>query len=176
MSCLLTKPTKWHVHPAKTQISLGICPGWSESSLCAWRKLGSLATHWAHSKDSDQTGQVPRLNWVFTGRTCHFVGFVMRQLACCSPPCFLWLWSPASVSHTVFAPCVQNNWSTSWEDLSSELCILVRLKPICSAKISWNFGCSDYRSNFIIVGTWPCIVPFTCSVVSTLGQQVTCRQ
>ena len=45
---LMTKPTKWHVHPAKTQISLGICPVWSESSLSAWRKLGSLATHWAH--------------------------------------------------------------------------------------------------------------------------------
>ena len=34
---------------AKTQISLGIRPVWSESSLSAWRKLGSLATHWAHS-------------------------------------------------------------------------------------------------------------------------------
>ena len=26
-------------------------PVWSESSLSAWRKLGSLTTHWAHSKD-----------------------------------------------------------------------------------------------------------------------------
>ena len=39
------------VHPAKTQISLGIRPVWSESSLSTWRKLGSLATHWAHSED-----------------------------------------------------------------------------------------------------------------------------
>ena len=29
----MTKPTKWHVRPAKTQISLGIHPVWSESSL-----------------------------------------------------------------------------------------------------------------------------------------------
>ena len=57
------------VRPAKTQISLGIRPVWSESSLSAWRKLGSLATHWAHSEDSDQTGRMPRLIWVFTGRT-----------------------------------------------------------------------------------------------------------
>ena len=42
------KPTKRHVRPAKTQISLGICPIWSESSLSAWRKLGSLTTHWGH--------------------------------------------------------------------------------------------------------------------------------
>ena len=78
MSRLLTKPTKWHVRPAKTQISLGICPVWSQSLLSAWRKLGSLATHWANSKDSDQTGLMPRLIWVFAGRTCHFVGFVTR--------------------------------------------------------------------------------------------------
>ena len=58
----------WHVCPAKTQISLGIRPVWPESSLFAWRKLGSLATHWAHSEDSDQTGQMPRLIWVFAGR------------------------------------------------------------------------------------------------------------
>ena len=31
----MTKPTKWHVCPAKTQISLGIHSVWSESSLCA---------------------------------------------------------------------------------------------------------------------------------------------
>ena len=55
------------VRPAKTLISLGICPVWSESSLSTWRKLGSLATHWAHSEDSDQTGRMPRLIWVFAG-------------------------------------------------------------------------------------------------------------
>ena len=65
----MTKPTKWHVRPAKTQICLGFCPVWSESLLSAWRKLGSLATQWAHSKDSDQTGQMPRLIWDFAGRT-----------------------------------------------------------------------------------------------------------
>ena len=80
MSRQTTKPTKLHVRPAKTQISLGIRPAWSESSLSAWRKLGSLAIHWVHSEDSDQTGRMPRLIWVFAGRTCHFVGFVMRWL------------------------------------------------------------------------------------------------
>ena len=56
-------------------ISLGFGPVWSESSPSAWRKLGALATCWAHSEDSDQTGWMPRLIWVFTGRICHFVGF-----------------------------------------------------------------------------------------------------
>ena len=45
MSCFVTKPTKWHVRPTKTQISLGIRPVWSESSLSAWRKPESLTTH-----------------------------------------------------------------------------------------------------------------------------------
>ena len=57
-------------------------PVWSESLLSVWRKLGFLATHWAHSEDSDQTGGMLRLIWVFAGRTCHLVGFVMRWLIC----------------------------------------------------------------------------------------------
>ena len=63
-----------------TQISLGISPVWSESSLSAWRKLGSLPTHRVHSKDSDKAGRMPSLIWVFAERTCHFVGFVVRWL------------------------------------------------------------------------------------------------
>ena len=55
MSRITSKPTKWPVRP--------------ESSLSAWRKLGSLATHWVHSEDSDQTGRMPRLICVFAGRT-----------------------------------------------------------------------------------------------------------
>ena len=50
---------KWHVRPAKTQISLGIRPVWSESSLSAWRKLGSLATHWAQAKTLIRLGRCP---------------------------------------------------------------------------------------------------------------------
>ena len=33
------------VRPVRTHISLGIHPVWSESTLSAWRKLGSLATY-----------------------------------------------------------------------------------------------------------------------------------
>ena len=47
-------------------------PAWEsaqsdQSSLSAWRIIGSLATHKGHSKDSDQTGRMPRLIWVFAG-------------------------------------------------------------------------------------------------------------
>ena len=33
------------------------------------KKLESLSTHWARSEDSDQTRRMPRLIWVFAGRT-----------------------------------------------------------------------------------------------------------
>ena len=79
LSHLMTKPTKWHVCPAKTQISLGMRPVWSETSLSAWRKLGSLATHWAHSEDWSDWADAQTdlsLHWAHS----HFVGFVMRRL------------------------------------------------------------------------------------------------
>ena len=82
MSRLVTKPTKWSVHQAKIQISLGIGSVWSESLLCAQWVAKDLTFLHADSEDFDQTGQMPRLIWVFAGRTCHFVGFVMRRLKC----------------------------------------------------------------------------------------------
>ena len=89
LSCHITKPTKWHVHPAKTQISLGIRPVWSESLLSTWRKLGSLATHQAHSEASDQTGQMPRLIWVFAGCTVTSLVLSCRGSFCED---FVWSW------------------------------------------------------------------------------------
>ena len=77
------------VRPAKTKISLGIHPVWSESSLSAWRKPESLATLWVHSEDSDQTGQMPRLNWVFAWRTLtllvlsHSHSLISAFVVCC---------------------------------------------------------------------------------------------
>ena len=71
--------TVWSRFAVFIHTYLSLCLGWSDSSLSAWRKLGSLATHWAHSEDSDQTGQMPRLTRVFVG-CCHFVGFIMRRL------------------------------------------------------------------------------------------------
>ena len=61
-------PTKWVCVPQR-QISLGIRTVWSESSLCAqWIAQDPSFLH-ADSEDSDQTGRMPRLIWVFAGRT-----------------------------------------------------------------------------------------------------------
>ena len=75
-----------------------------QSLLCAqWVAKDPSFLH-ADSEDSDQTGRMPRLIWVFAGRTCHFVGFVMRQLIYC-------IFKQLSPLHHI--------WGTSWENLSS---------------------------------------------------------
>ena len=67
INMIITKPTKWPVRPAKTKISLGIRPVWSESSLCAqWVAKDPSFLH-ADSEDSEQTGWMPMLIWVLAG-------------------------------------------------------------------------------------------------------------
>ena len=51
MSRFNTKPTKWHLRPAKTQISLGIRPVWSESSL--WTQVVAEALMFLHADSED---------------------------------------------------------------------------------------------------------------------------
>ena len=68
MSRDITKPTKW-LCAQRRQISLGIGPDWSESSLCAqWVAKDPRFLH-ADSEDSDPIGRMPRLICVFSGRT-----------------------------------------------------------------------------------------------------------
>ena len=88
------KTSKVAVRPAKTQISLGIRPVWSESSLCAQCVANDPRFLHADSEDSDQTGRMPRLIWVFAGRTFillvfvgwnNFTGIVFREATVALP-------------------------------------------------------------------------------------------
>ena len=99
MSRLMTKPTVWLC--AQQRLRSAWASTRSDQSLpCAliWLAKDPRFLH-ADSEDSDQTGRMPRLvwvfagrtatllvllwgEWVFTGRTGHFVGFVMRRLKC----------------------------------------------------------------------------------------------
>ena len=88
----MTKPIKWHVRPGKTQITLGIHPVWSESSLSAWRNIGFLASNWAHSEDwSDLEVAQADLSLSWAHMTfcwfCHVVAHFLLVLFC------LGLWS-----------------------------------------------------------------------------------
>ena len=66
-------------------VCLAILPVWSESSLCAeWVAKDPRFLH-ADSKDSDQTERMPRLNWVFSGRTV-----TLLVLSCRGSLCHWW--------------------------------------------------------------------------------------
>ena len=119
-SRLMTKPTKWHVCPAKTQ---NRCPVWSESLLSTWRKLGSLATHWVHSEDSDQTGQMPKLIWVRWAHMtfCWFYHAVAHNMA-----------FELQSDQTNKMTCVP---SEDWADTQAVLCLPWAHKSFC-----WFYG------------------------------------
>ena len=117
----MTKPTIWPVRPAKIQISLG---------------TGSLATHWAQSEDSDQTGLDAHVI---------FFGFVMCKLIIIycknlllyisssltvTLLCLVWLWSLSvrscltdSVVNIMF-PCCLYLLLTCWRSFTSSLTLL----------------------------------------------------
>ena len=85
MSRDMTKPTKW------VCAQRSIRPVWSESSLWAqWVAKDPSFLH-AGSEDSDQTGRMPRLIWVFAGRTS-----IVLVLSC-----------RGSYSYIVWFPCHQ---------------------------------------------------------------------
>ena len=65
----MTKSTKWPCAPNEDSRSAWASAQSGQSPLVAWRNIGPLTTYW----DSDQTstGRMPRLIWVFAGRTCH---------------------------------------------------------------------------------------------------------
>ena len=75
--------------PLRSRIKMST--SWKKKMACApslvrlyavrsMANLGPKPSSCADSEDSDHTVRMPRLIWVFAGRTCHFVGFVMRWL------------------------------------------------------------------------------------------------
>ena len=133
------KTKKMTVHPAKTQISLGIHPVWSESLLCAqWIAKDSSFLH-ADSEDSDQTGRflhadsedpyqtgrMPRLIWVFAGRTIILLVLSWGGYNICL------LYSLRSLTSS-FVP-LGYPLSHIMRQPVFGICDQVRLKPACSA-------------------------------------------
>ena len=103
LSRLMTKPTNWHVRPAKTQISLGIRPLWSVFAVHmkkAWILSYSLSTqgrHWSDWADAqaDLSLRWARRIWVFAGRAVILLVLSWRgsfffkfQMERCQKGCF----------------------------------------------------------------------------------------
>ena len=108
------------MQPAKTQISLGIRPVWSESLLCTrWVAKDPSFLH-ADNKDSDQTGWMPRLIWVFAGHTV-----ILLVLS--------WGGSNQTADQ-------RNRWAVAWQNQETDVCTHRRLRP------AWAFAQSDQSS------------------------------
>ena len=75
-------PTRLHVRPAKTQISMRFHVVWSESSLAAWRRFGSLANNKVPFEDTEQTARMRKLICILTGRTCNLAEMLWHGLYC----------------------------------------------------------------------------------------------
>ena len=124
MSRLLTKPTKWQCAQRRLRSSWASAQS-NQSSLTVRRNIGSSATRWANCEDSDQTGRMPRLIWVFAGRTYHFVGFVMTRLILllilegthsyvCPSVCLIYLLMRMYWNHSDLI------WGTTWQNQQNE--------------------------------------------------------
>ena len=80
MACAPSEDSDHPGHPPSLiRVFAVFVPAQSDHSLRCARNRYPRFLH-VDSEDSYQTGRMPRLIWVFVGRTCHFVGFVMRWL------------------------------------------------------------------------------------------------
>ena len=87
MSRWMTKPRKWHAHPAKTQIGLGIRPVWSVFVV-------PMKKHWGLSYPMSPAKRLIRLDgcacWSESSLGAHFILLVL--LCRGSYQTFLWCW------------------------------------------------------------------------------------
>ena len=112
----MTKPSKWYVRPAKTQISLDIRPAWSEPPLCAICVAKDPKFH--HAESEDWTDWVDAkadlsIRWAHTSfwRLCQAKGHVYFSVSSISRYICLG-WGLTSQS-TIFQSC-RDGATTSW--------------------------------------------------------------
>ena len=150
--------------PAKTQISVGIRPVWSVFAVRMkkdWVLIYPLElTHWVHSEDSDQTGRMPRLIWVFAGRT---VILLVSSWGGSGFECSLslgscdwrtdWItewrtdgWRRIQYTRTFFVKCWICN-LTQMEDKLITLVTIKNLRQVCdSLSAPYTCGCVAFYS------------------------------
>ena len=93
----MIQPTKWLCAPRRLRSAWASAQSDQSLRCPAWRKLGSLGTHWAQSEDWldwEDTQADLSLRWAQS----HFVGFVMNRLIYRADPkpCLFWIVIPYS--------------------------------------------------------------------------------
>ena len=150
----MTKPTMWLC--AQRRLRLAWTSAQSDQpSLCAqWVAKDPSFLH-ADSEDSDLTGRMPRLIWVFAGHTCHFVGFVTRRLNYQQIPTILVsLVFPTSVHYQAASLQLYNRHNSNYT-----LKTFWSSKTIDSITVSATFN-THHNSQTSIKLTLPCIKAF----------------
>ena len=153
----MTKPTKWHVHPVKTQISLGICLVWSGSLLCTQWVAKDPSFLYADSKDwSDWVNAQADLNlcWVYMP-FCSLCQLAILEngpyhMLSTKAQIGLHIW-PVWSGSSLFSYRFNGHfriWASEWPNLQWNLCDQQRLRSVCT---SIQYGKSSYLSLF----GWP---------------------
>ena len=99
----MSQANKMTVRPAKTQISLGNCQVWSESSPCAQLVAKDPSFLHAESEDSDHTGRMPRLIWFFSWTHMLFCWFCHEAAHMAEQACLSLTWSYHGTSEDRFS-------------------------------------------------------------------------
>ena len=118
LSRLMTKWTKWLC--AQRRLRSAWASAQSGQSLrCALSGWLRTQAFFVRMAKTDQTGWMPRLIWVFTGHTCHFVGFVVRRLIC-----------NCMAKKTAKREKVRGEiiWAAAWQTQQNDLCAQRRLR------------------------------------------------
>ena len=132
----MTKPPKWHMHPAKTQISLHICPVWSFVAVCmkkAWVLSYPLSAQWRHWSDQTDAQGDLSLRWAHSS-FCWFCHEAAQLLVAGWPHITLMqqafyrlIYSKYPKKHTSPTTCITildlipSNvmWPKQWHDMSN---------------------------------------------------------
>ena len=123
LSRLMTKPTKWHMRPAKTQIRLGIRPVWSESLLNAqWVAKDPSFLH-ADSEDSDLSLRLAHMPFCWF---CHEAAYFMIMQD--EPRLTLKMSSPYPIILTLICP------------FSLSVCLCLSLSQLAHLHDSCSYG------------------------------------
>ena len=152
----MTKPTKWVC--AKRRLRSAWASAQSDqSSICAqWVAKDPRFLH-ADREDSDQTGRMPRLIWVFTGRTA-----ILLVLSCRGS--FITWYLPACIQYYLHFYQAPNSSHTLRNmgnplNLSSALFSYQRLVPATTCYVwytIWNRP--SFGSHHTISATEQCVV------------------
>ena len=136
----------------KKKMWTSIRPVWSESSLCAQCVAKNPMLLHADSEDSDQTGRMPRLIWVFARRTAILLVLSCRESYTLGPkyPRYMYTRTYKTYTHLYWVQEIHEHINLK-EYISSIMLFGKKniLFLLCPEKIFWLSDCEKKISVFL---------------------------